>query len=372
MARARSQGSSEPPVEDPVNEAVERIIEALPQPGASRVQGNRTVTATLPNGRVAWLSLRPTIVSVAEANAVARKAEYAAARQAAAARSTAGAIDRLKHTFRYDWRQLARGRVSADRDLLRRIGKHEARLDKAFAEARTKGRAELREDGNQLRRAIDKLRRRRVWEMLVLVSAAPLFAAYGSRGDPFAVNNFTLAITLLVWLVGEEFSDWLTGEKTIEGGVLADVDVWAYVAPFANLLAGWWLLNESQHERFLTGLAGSFRVRTESLPDTPGSIEVHVREIDVASLVAPDYQAEFASFSNVRATATIASFTADPLFEDEMTIGPVTATVNTGNLRIEVVVTFPKTPLTSGGTRAIVLTDLEVAWMIDTREPPGS
>src|SRR5262245_50322761 len=99
MPRARSQGSSALPVEDPVNEAVERIIEALPPPDAPRIKGTRTLTAMLPNGRVAWLHLRPALASVAEVNGVARKAEYAVARQGAAARSTACAIDRLSRTF---------------------------------------------------------------------------------------------------------------------------------------------------------------------------------------------------------------------------------------------------------------------------------
>ena len=77
-----------------------------------------------------------------------------------------------------------------------------------------------------------------------------------SRVGPFGANNLTLTLSLLIWLVGDEIVDALFGSEEASPYPLRDTDAWSYLAPIGNLLAGWWLLGDRQHERFITGFTG--------------------------------------------------------------------------------------------------------------------
>lgn len=387
MRRARSLGPSQLG-EDTVNEVVERLIDALPPPDASGIGASRTVTAMLPNGRIAWLRLRPTLASVAEANAVARKAEYAAFRNAAAIRRTAWQIHWLAKISSVRWRRLAKGRRSANRDVLQHITQHERKVDKRLAKIKTEGQDELRREWKELQRGVQKVERRGLWERIVLLSSEPLFAAYGQGRDPFATNNLTLWISLLVWLVGDELADWLTGEKTIQGGILADVDVWTYIAPFANVLTGWWLLSDAQQDRFVTGVTGEFQLeRSERTPASPDNVDVYAVTVDLSDVVAADFAAEFASYSGVPVVAAVTSSTPNPPLRVVPEVRIVRALVRSGMLEIHVVATIAGPspspsphpgPSPGGGaggalvSREPLLTGLQVAWIVDTREPRAS
>src|SRR5262249_14323104 len=103
------------------------------------------------------------------------------------------------------------------------------------------------------RETVRRLGRRSLWDQIVIVSAFLLFAAYGQPGQPFGANNVTLALSLLIWLVGDEIVDLLFGPEQASPYPLRDTDAWSYIAPAGSLLAGWWLLGDQQHERFVAG-----------------------------------------------------------------------------------------------------------------------
>jgi hypothetical protein len=102
-----------------------------------------------------------------------------------------------------------------------------------------------------------RMRRRDLWDKILIATSLPLFAAYGQRGNPFGVNNLTLLISLLIWLVGDEIADTLFRSAEKSPYPLRDADIWSYIAPAGNLLAGWWLMDGQQHERFVVGLTST-------------------------------------------------------------------------------------------------------------------
>jgi hypothetical protein len=372
MIRTRSQSSNGPPVEDSVNDLGALLIDGLPRPRVSRVAGARTVGALLPSGRMAWIHLRPELAPAAEVNRMARSVAQVDARHALATRVTSLSIDRLSRMVVSDARRLTRDRLRGETKVRRRMAAGDAKLDRAISTAKAKARRVEVEDGKRLWKATRNLRRQELWNSLVLVGALPLFAAYGQKGDPLGVNNAVLAISLAVWLVGDELSDYLTGERRIQGGLLRDVDVWSYVAPFANLLTGWWLLRDQQHERFVTGLAVfrapappagvQFSVVVESSSQAV-STYVYTWVIDVAGIhVAAGHMDEFRSYSDVAAIATIRSATLKP--QVRAVVGPPSATVALGFLTITVEVKA-KPPVVDS-----ILESLEVAWLVDTRAEP--
>jgi len=204
---------------------------------------------------------------------------------------------------------------------------------------------------------------------MVLVSSAPLFAAYGSQGDPFSANNLVLAISLGIWLAGDELSDLLTGERRIQGGLLRDVDVWSYLAPFANLLTGWWLLRDQPHERFVTGIVVfSDASDAPEQPDTvrfslvastsvPEARYVYTWSVDLAERVSADHAEQLRSYSDVAAFATIRAAIPAPTVKPALE--GVTSTVSNGILTIRVEATGP-------AHLGPILASVEVAWIVDT------
>jgi hypothetical protein len=314
------------------------IADVLPQPKAVRFGGARVITAVLPSGRNAWFQLRPSPAPLSAVRRLARHSAVEDTRQLLTNRDDALAIKHQARTSAADARRVIGDRLRDERQTLRSLAERDAKIDKALAAAGKKTRAEMKKGTDELLLAVQKLRRRDLWDNLTLVSSAPLFAAYGRQGSPFAENNVTLWISLLVWLVGEDVAEFLTGEKSIEGGILRDVDIWAYVSPFANLLTGWWLLSDSQRERYVSGVASSFSVASGHHP--PPFVDVYTATIDVAgTIIASDYAPYFASFSNVPVVATITSMTQNPAFEGTISIDPVIASVSGGVLTIVVVVT---------------------------------
>ena len=390
MRPLRSQEPSGPPVEDTVDAPRASIADVLPQPRTVRFGSAPTVTVVLPNGRTAWLRLGPAPAPLSQVKRLARSSAVEEARQVLVSRDDALAIRHLGRTSAADARRLVRERLRDERGTLGSLAERDTKINAAISAAQAKAEAELQKSIKELRRVVQKLRRRGLWDDLVLISAAPLFAAYGERGDPFGTANLTLLISLAVWLVGEDVSDWLTGEKSIRGGILRDVDLWSYISPFANLLTGWWLLSDSQHERFVSGVVSSFSVSSNGDPP----VDVYTATVDVAgTLIASDYAPEFASFSNVPVVATITSVTQNPAFKGAaISIGSATASVSGGLLTIVVVASangevplpiplpipqpipqpIPKPiplPILSFPPPDHLLTQLSVAWIVDTKEP---
>jgi hypothetical protein len=372
MICTRSQRSSGSPGEDAVNDLAAYLVDVLPEPRVPRIRGARTVTALFPDGRMAWLRLRPEQVQASEVNRLARSVLYANVRHAAVTRATALSIDRLSQTVRADAQRIMNVRLRSEHQVRRRIAAGDAKLDRTLDAASARARNDDLIDDRRLEKMAQALRRKDLWDSLVLVSSAPQFVAYGQPGDPFGMANVVLAISLAVWLVGDELLDFLTGDRRLQSGLLRDVDVWSYIAPFANLVTGWWLLRDQQHERLIVGVA-TFDATAAQLERGPFSLHVgrgpiifgyfYTWRIDVAAThVAPDQEAEFRSYSDVVALASIQSWTPGP--GTEPVIGTTTAAVSNGILKITVEVNG------HSPTFASILTSLRVAWVIDTR-PTG-
>src|SRR5262249_43527360 len=146
---------------------------------------------------------------------------------------------------------------------------------------------------------------------------------------------------------------------------LQDADAWSYLAPAGNLLAGWWLLGDRQHERFVTGRVTIPPDKFRSSVVPPEVVYRSRRSIRLSPFIAPDHFPDFETFTDVPAVATIASF-------PRTAAGP--ARIRTLGVRVlngELKITIEAfAPAPTWGTPAPPLLDsLEVAWMVDTREP---
>jgi hypothetical protein len=364
MRSLRSRAPGALPAEDSASELGSRLFDVLPGGALPRLRGTRTVTASLPSGRTVWLQLRPATASAAELNRLARAVELADARHVFETRSRALAIHRMSRKLSCDAASVERAQLRSKRKLARRVVAGDAKIDARVSRAA----AQLRGRNDTAERTLaviaGRTRRRGIWDSLVLVSAAPLFAAYGDRGRPFGGHNLTLAISLGVWLVGDELVDLIAGEPESRRKILRDADVWSYMAPFANLLAGWWLLDDSQHERFVTDHARLLFVGPSTIVAGGDTSYRYAMQIDVAgSYVALDDGADFASFSRVPALATITTASAAAL-PAKYEMGPVSAVVEAGLLSLVVDVVGPA----PSATLPQPLESIEVAWAVDTRE----
>jgi hypothetical protein len=239
-----------------------RVRDVVPAPAVGRVPGNAVLTATLPNGRTTWFRVDPAPVPIEQINRLARQSAQADVRHALHTRDTARALGRLRTTLSRDVAALADARLERQRKLGAQVTKGDTKLEAKI----TKATRQLDADGSKrtkgLLRAAVRIRRRAVWDYAVLATAAPLFAAFGQRSKPWGSDNVTLAAALGVWLAGDEITDLISGRPDDPPTLVRDVDLWSYLAPAGNLLAGFWLLQDAQHHRFITGAAaGDFTAR---------------------------------------------------------------------------------------------------------------
>ncbi|HYD40166.1 MAG TPA: hypothetical protein VEB43_05010 [Anaeromyxobacter sp.] len=225
-----------------------------PSAGAPPVRGTEVLTATLPSGRIAWLQLDPPLAPVPELNHLAHAVERMEHRRAAEAHAATEALRRLSRTVAADAARLSTGAARRRRRLWRRLAREGAALERRTAARSRALAAELAALRRRERALARRLDRRDLWDQLVVASAFPLFAAYGQRADPLAERNLVLSLSVAIWLVGDEISDFLSGARDARD-VVRKADLWSYVAPAANLLSGWLLLQESHHRRFATGVS---------------------------------------------------------------------------------------------------------------------
>ncbi len=339
-------------------------------------RGARTLNALLPNGRTVWLRVDPPLAPVAELRRAADIAEHGARWRRAGTRANSAAIQRLGEQLAADTEKLTESRLArAERwrdRIVRRNTKSDRRLAKAVAEFRSHLAAQIAIERETMRR----MRRRDLWDKIVIATSLPLFAAYGQQGKPFGANNLTLLISLLIWLVGDEVADVLFRSSKKSPYPLRDADAWSYIAPVGNLLAGWWLMNGLQHERFVAGFTREFS-RDEPTKTQAGEVRhTYVAEVPMSKIVAARHFEDFQTFRDVPAVAMIRTAKLAPEALDA-TIESVTANVNEvtpglvtkgkpGILTITVTIVAPdpgKVPIPS------VLDLLEVAWMVDTQDP---
>ena len=333
-------------------------------------RGTRTVSAILPNGRVVWLRVDPPLSPAIELRHVADVAEHGTRWRVAATHSNSAAIRRLAQQIAVDAEALTNARAGRAEALRRRmVARHNAidrRVSKAAARFRTAIAEQIKVENDTVRR----LRRRDLWDKIVLATALPLFAAYGQRGNPFGANNLALLISLLIWLAGDEVSDALFGSNEKSPYPVRDTDVWSYIAPIANVLAGWWLMSGLQHERFVAGSTSEFALTEAPGPAGPGELRhTYASNVNLAEVVNPGHFADFQTFADVPAVAAIQSV---QFTMANARVSALAAEVNgqqPGILTITVEIVAPDPGVVPVPA---VLDGLKVAWMIDTQKPESS
>jgi hypothetical protein len=245
------------------------------------------------------------------------------------------------------------------------------RLDRRVTKAADEYRRGLARQMTIERRTVQRLRRRDLWDKILLLSALPLFAAYGQRDRPHGVHNLTLTVSLLTWLIGDEIVQMLFGPAEKSPYPLDDTDVWSYIAPIGNILTGWWLLADRQHERYISGLTSDLSEGVNGAGDT-----ILSGVVDLAPLIASEHLEDFLAFTASRpagdglvvpAMATIASIEwTQAAIDVDARAATVSATVIGRALALEIGV-VTSAPL--GGAQAMAA--VKVGWVVDTARPTG-
>ena len=216
-------------------------------------RGVRSLAAILPNGRIVWLRVDESLAPVRALGNLGQLADNTARWRHASVQSQREAIERLSRTIASDTERTLDARVARTGATRRRIVASHRRLDRKLAKAREEHRTRVEKQLRIERESVARLGRRDLWDKLLVLSSLPLFAAYGQSGAPLNANNVALLLTLLVFLVGDQIVDALFGSGDKSPYPVRDADAWTYLAPAANLLAGWWLLSDRQNERFVAG-----------------------------------------------------------------------------------------------------------------------
>jgi hypothetical protein len=337
---------------------------------APPVRGEQTFNAILPDGRIAWLGLHPPLAPAGETRHLADLIDRAGDRRAGAIRSQSRAIRALARALGQDARRLARAQLRGDARIRRRLVAANARLDRRLSAALGERRSALVALTGRQRTFVRRLYRRDFWDQLVVVSALPLFAAFGQKGDPFAANNVALVLTLGVWLLGDDLTDLLSGSGRGLPSYLRGTDLWSYVAPFANLLTGWLLLRDQQHRRFVSGVAEDFRVVERTGGDGRPLVYTYRTHVDLAPQIAAGHVIDFITFTGVRAVAGLSrlELASATVSTDPQVVG-VAAAVAGGVLTMTVTIAVLKAGAQPPDDLRASPGSLQVAWMVDTREP---
>ena len=332
-------------------------------------RGVRTVAAILPSGRISWLRIEPPLASAVAVNQLAQVAEHATRWRRAAAEAQSDAVARLARTVAVDAERVSDGNLERARVLRRRIVAGDRKVARKLAKAAEEYRSRVERQLRIERETVRRLGRRDLWDQIVIATALPLFAAYGQPDRPFGVNNVTLALSLLIWLVGDEVVDALFGSEEASPYPVRDTDAWSYVAPVGNVLAGWWLLNDLQHERFVAGRVvippDSFKWHATSAAASELVYRYTVR-IGLSPFIGPTHFADFETFTDVPAVATISSI--------RRTSAGAAAQVHSLDARVrngELTITLAVVPdlRAPGSPVPPILDEFEVAWMVDTQQP---
>jgi hypothetical protein len=337
---------------------------------ASSRGGAGTITAVLPNGRIIWLRVAPPLATELAVERLARLAAVSAERRRAATREVAASVRSASSTLARDSARVTRAHLRRTNAVRRRLVKAYSRLDRRLAASAIN----VRKSKNQTRHVIDETARRlgtrSLWDSILLAGAPLLFAAYGERGRPFGPNNLTLWLSQLVWLAGDEVVDMMFGREHKSPYPLDAPDTWSYIAPFGNLLAGWWLLDGRQHERFVVGRT-PLSVRKAETRKIEGTTRFSYRfsaVIDLTTMLAEEHAPDFVGFTNVPAVASLTSVQWTPAAAAQhAVITGITAEVAGGVLELAVMADATGEIDGSGTSVAPdILTALDVAWLVDS------
>ena len=315
------------------------------------------------------MKVSPALPSAAEIRSIARITQQRAERRGLATSWNNAAVERLAQSIAEDAERLTSAQLARHRKLRRRLVARYKRLDRRVSKATNDYRRGLARQMTIERRTVARLRRRDLWDKILLLSALPLFAAYGQRDRPYGVHNLTLTASLLVWLVGDEIVQRLFGPAEKSPYPLDDTDAWSYVAPIGNILTGWWLLGDRQHEPFIAGLTSDISEGVNGAGDP-----VLSGVVDLAPLIASEHLDDFLAFTAPRpagkglvvpAVATIASIDwTQAAVDANARVGRVSAIVIGRALALDIGV-VTDAPLAG----APAVTAVKVGWIVDTNEP---
>jgi hypothetical protein len=330
-------------------------------------RGARQVSAILPNGKVVWLRVAPELAPAASLRDAADAADEAAQSRAVEAAVNAYGIRRLATTLTRDVRTISGNKLDRLERLRRESLRGDERVAKRLSKARDQFRATLAKQMAAEQEAVDRLARRDLWDKIVVATSLPLFAAYGEKGNPFGTKNLALTVALLVFLVGDEIRDLLFGSEDRSPAAVREMDAWSYLAPLANLLAGWWLMSDFQHERFITGSTREFE-RLDPQVAGPKVRHQYVSRVNLSRVMPPGHFNEFAAFERVPAVATLRLATLSPAgVGANAVVEGIRAEVRDGFLELRV------SALADGIVIGpSVIETLEVAWMVDTQKPEAA
>jgi RNAse (barnase) inhibitor barstar len=323
--------------------------------------GARQLTAILPNGRTIWLRVERPLAPATSANHVARLAERLVERRAASTAAQARETDQLSALVVGQAALLQRARLGRARAFRRRLVARDDKLDQRLRKARDEFHSRLEKQLKIDRESIRRLRRRDLWDKVLLATALPLFVAYGDRKNPVGSKSLTLAFLLLLWLAGDQVVEAVFGSDSKSPYPVPDADAWSYLAPIGNVLAAWWLLGDRQHERFVTGIT---TVKLKKQPH--GAFYRYRATVDLSDHIAKGHFEDFATFAQVPAVATFGSVR---LSNDGKNIGArverLSARVDGGSLTLS----FRVVPQHVISPPPTDLGEMDIAWMVDTDKP---
>lgn len=328
-------------------------------------EGTRLVRAVLPGGRIVRLAVPAPLAPAATVRNLARLAEDVSERNVSAASRHRAGIVRLSHRVADDAARLSVVTVASSTRHRRRLRARYERLDRRITKAADTYRAQLERQIQFDLEAVRRLRRRDLWDQIVVASSLPLFAAYGGQGQPFSTTNLALTLSLLVWLVGDQIVEALFGSDEKAGKPeypWRDTDIWSYLAPIGNVLTGWWLFGDRQNERFVSGVTTAKVVITA----TPSAVQqvFHCLEtFELTKRIGADHREDFETFKGVPVVATIASTRFVNGIDAAVT--SLTAAVDGGTL----IVSFDVVTTAPVGSPPESIGEVDIAWIVDTSKP---
>ena len=219
---------------------------------AAPIRGAFEVTATLPNGRKSRMRITPQLAAASEVNRLRQTIAINDRRQAAALKSNAQAIQRLKAAHLATVKKISAEFLKSDKELRQRLVQGDNRLDKRITKELGGGTAGQGKHGKRMMQLLKRQRQRSLLNTATLALAMPMYAAYGDRQDPLGYNNKVLTASLGGWLLADELVD-MVGSKSslVKGGA----NLWSWIAPVGNVATAAFFLKDRQHERFVSGVS---------------------------------------------------------------------------------------------------------------------
>lgn len=318
----------------------------------SELPAGRMVRVTLPGGQRAELWVPSGLVSARAATRLARDATRDLERRARSLR-------KLGKTILVDHEKLSRAQHQSLERNLAKLLKGDLELSRHLSRPRRDG-ADV-----DARERIRWLQKKTLVYPAIALSSLPLFAIFGRHNLD---HNLTLVVVLAIWLFGDEMTDLLSSQQSQDSAANRS-DLWLYGSPILNLLAGFWLLHERQHEPIVTGTAAEFeRVevqRHERHLPAPGRFARHFEDyravVELSSHVAKDFELDLLGSSEPGVQATVGSLTwSRGARHRRPRVEALTARVELGKLYITLRVSAEP----DRGTRRDLLQAAQVAWAV--------